>query len=123
MTPHSMRVPRKCSPKCYETHVLPVLKKKHVSIQFRTAINYSVNILCLSLMLLKTLIDLVFKQIACLRSKLLVPSINISLLRFCVACLYKLIRFLHYLVDFHVFFMTTCDVLVYVILCINCPFH
>lgn len=33
LTPHSMRVPRKCDPKCYETHVLPVLKKKHVSIQ------------------------------------------------------------------------------------------
>lgn len=29
MTPHSMRVPRKCDPQCYETHVLPVLKKKH----------------------------------------------------------------------------------------------
>ncbi|KGN46673.1 protein ROOT HAIR SPECIFIC 17 isoform X1 [Cucumis sativus] len=29
LTPHSMRVPRKCDPKCYETHVLPVLKKKH----------------------------------------------------------------------------------------------
>ncbi|XP_038901839.1 protein ROOT HAIR SPECIFIC 17-like isoform X2 [Benincasa hispida] len=29
LTPHSMRVPRKCDPECYETHVLPVLKKKH----------------------------------------------------------------------------------------------
>ncbi|KAL9687063.1 hypothetical protein QQ045_031459 [Rhodiola kirilowii] len=26
----SMRVPRKCTPRCYETHVLPVLKKKKV---------------------------------------------------------------------------------------------
>ncbi|XP_044488927.1 protein ROOT HAIR SPECIFIC 17 [Mangifera indica] len=29
LTPHNMRVPRKCSPKFYESHVLPVLNKKH----------------------------------------------------------------------------------------------
>ncbi|KAG7034999.1 hypothetical protein SDJN02_01792 [Cucurbita argyrosperma subsp. argyrosperma] len=29
LTPHRMRVPRKCDPECYEKHVLPVLKKKH----------------------------------------------------------------------------------------------
>ncbi|XP_058189762.1 O-fucosyltransferase 6-like isoform X1 [Rhododendron vialii] len=29
MNPHSMRVPRKCNPRCYETRVLPVLNKKH----------------------------------------------------------------------------------------------
>ncbi|KAK4794989.1 hypothetical protein SAY86_012983 [Trapa natans] len=29
LTPHSMRVPRKCTPKCYESRVLPVLHKKH----------------------------------------------------------------------------------------------
>ncbi|OWM84010.1 hypothetical protein CDL15_Pgr004441 [Punica granatum] len=28
-TPHTMRVPRKCTPKCYQTRVLPVLNKKH----------------------------------------------------------------------------------------------
>ncbi|XVE67288.1 hypothetical protein DITRI_Ditri08aG0148700 [Diplodiscus trichospermus] len=27
--PRSMRVPRKCNPKCYQTRVLPVLNKKH----------------------------------------------------------------------------------------------
>ncbi|OMO92031.1 GDP-fucose protein O-fucosyltransferase [Corchorus olitorius] len=27
--PRSMRVPRKCTPKCYQTRVLPVLNKKH----------------------------------------------------------------------------------------------
>lgn len=31
LNPHSMRVPRKCSPKFYESHVLPILNKKHVS--------------------------------------------------------------------------------------------
>lgn len=31
LTPHSMRVPRKCTPKCYQSRVLPVLNKKHVS--------------------------------------------------------------------------------------------
>ncbi|XP_010943931.1 O-fucosyltransferase 16 [Elaeis guineensis] len=29
-TPYTMRVPRKCAPKCYETRVLPVLLKKHI---------------------------------------------------------------------------------------------
>ncbi|KAJ0010558.1 hypothetical protein Pint_34286 [Pistacia integerrima] len=29
LTPHNMRVPRKCSPKFYESHVLPVLNKKN----------------------------------------------------------------------------------------------
>ncbi|GAV85378.1 O-FucT domain-containing protein [Cephalotus follicularis] len=29
-TPYHMRVPRKCTPKCYQTRVLPVLNKKHV---------------------------------------------------------------------------------------------
>ncbi|XP_038974035.1 O-fucosyltransferase 6-like isoform X2 [Phoenix dactylifera] len=29
-TPYTMRVPRKCTPKCYETRVLPVLLKKHI---------------------------------------------------------------------------------------------
>ncbi|WOL09742.1 hypothetical protein Cni_G18495 [Canna indica] len=29
-TPYTMRVPRKCSPKCYNSRVLPVLMKKHV---------------------------------------------------------------------------------------------
>ncbi|KDP24728.1 hypothetical protein JCGZ_25329 [Jatropha curcas] len=28
--PYSMRVPRKCSPKCYQSRVLPVFSKKHV---------------------------------------------------------------------------------------------
>ncbi|KAK1347127.1 O-fucosyltransferase family protein [Heracleum sosnowskyi] len=32
MTPHNMRVPRKCDPTCYENRVSPVLKKKHVRI-------------------------------------------------------------------------------------------
>jgi hypothetical protein len=27
-----MRVPRKCTPKCYENRVLPALEKKHVSV-------------------------------------------------------------------------------------------
>lgn len=31
-TPYSMRVPRKCTPKCYQTRVVPALLKKHVSI-------------------------------------------------------------------------------------------
>ncbi|PON66214.1 O-fucosyltransferase [Parasponia andersonii] len=30
MTAHSMRVPRKCTPKCYLNRVLPVLNKRHV---------------------------------------------------------------------------------------------
>lgn len=30
--PYRMRVPRKCTPRCYEKRVLPVLLKKHVSI-------------------------------------------------------------------------------------------
>ncbi|XP_062086741.1 protein ROOT HAIR SPECIFIC 17-like [Humulus lupulus] len=30
LTPHSMRVPRKCTPKCYLNRVLPVLNKRHV---------------------------------------------------------------------------------------------
>ncbi|XP_059654192.1 O-fucosyltransferase 6-like isoform X2 [Cornus florida] len=28
--PYTMRVPRKCTPRCYQNRVLPVLKKKHV---------------------------------------------------------------------------------------------
>lgn len=32
MTPHNMRVPRKCNSTCYVNRVSPVLKKKHVSI-------------------------------------------------------------------------------------------
>lgn len=35
-TLRTMRVPRKCDPECYERHVLPVLKKKHVSLKLRT---------------------------------------------------------------------------------------
>lgn len=31
LTPHNMRVPRKCSPNFYKSRVLPVLNKKHVS--------------------------------------------------------------------------------------------
>lgn len=31
LTPHTMRVPRKCTPKCYQSRLLPVLNKKHVS--------------------------------------------------------------------------------------------
>lgn len=30
--PYTMRVPRKCTPKCYQTRVLPLLMKKHVSV-------------------------------------------------------------------------------------------
>lgn len=30
-TPYTMRVPRKCTPRCYESRVLPALTKKHVS--------------------------------------------------------------------------------------------
>lgn len=37
MNPHSMRVPRKCNPRCYETRVLPVLNKKRVSVHFLRA--------------------------------------------------------------------------------------
>ncbi|XP_064935133.1 O-fucosyltransferase 6-like [Musa acuminata AAA Group] len=29
-TPYTMRVPRKCTPRCYQSRVLPVLTKKHV---------------------------------------------------------------------------------------------
>jgi len=32
VTPYTVRVPRKCTPKCYEGRVLPVLVKKRVSI-------------------------------------------------------------------------------------------
>lgn len=34
IAPYSMRVPRKCTPKCYMNRVLPVLNRRHVSIQF-----------------------------------------------------------------------------------------
>ncbi|URE40114.1 GDP-fucose protein O-fucosyltransferase [Musa troglodytarum] len=30
-TPYTMRVPRKCTPRCYQSRVLPVLMKKHAS--------------------------------------------------------------------------------------------
>ncbi|XP_074555764.1 LOW QUALITY PROTEIN: O-fucosyltransferase 16-like [Curcuma longa] len=30
MSPYTMRVPRKCTPRCYQNRVLPVLMKKHV---------------------------------------------------------------------------------------------
>ena len=33
-TPYTMRVPRKCSERCYQNHVLPVLLKRHVSSLF-----------------------------------------------------------------------------------------
>lgn len=33
-TPSTMRVPRKCSERCYQNRVLPVLLKRHVSFQF-----------------------------------------------------------------------------------------
>lgn len=33
---HSMRVPRKCSERCYQSRVLPVLLKRHVSSRFST---------------------------------------------------------------------------------------
>lgn len=33
VAPTRMRVPRKCTPKCYENRVLPVLMKKHVGFQ------------------------------------------------------------------------------------------
>lgn len=36
LTPYTMRIPRKCNPKCYEKRVLPVLNKKHVSVQSLT---------------------------------------------------------------------------------------
>ncbi|EEF28623.1 conserved hypothetical protein [Ricinus communis] len=29
VVPHHMRVPRKCTPKCYQNHVLPLFSKKH----------------------------------------------------------------------------------------------
>lgn len=32
LSPYKMRIPRKCTPKCYENRVLPALLKKHVSI-------------------------------------------------------------------------------------------
>jgi hypothetical protein len=42
--PHRMRVPRKCTPRCYLNHVLPALLKKHVShcsvAMFVTEIHY-----------------------------------------------------------------------------------
>ncbi|KAJ9178756.1 hypothetical protein P3X46_010613 [Hevea brasiliensis] len=31
LTPYHMRVPRKCTPKCYQNRVLPVFNKKHVN--------------------------------------------------------------------------------------------
>lgn len=31
--PQTMRVPRKCTPRCYQNRVLPVLLKRHVSVQ------------------------------------------------------------------------------------------
>jgi len=31
MKPYKMRVPRKCTPRCYLNRVLPALLKKHVS--------------------------------------------------------------------------------------------
>ena len=34
-TPYTMRVPRKCTPKCYQTRVVPALQKRHVSSHFR----------------------------------------------------------------------------------------
>ena len=34
MAPYTMRVPRKCTPSCYQKRVLPVLTKKHVSNYF-----------------------------------------------------------------------------------------
>ncbi|CAK9177906.1 unnamed protein product [Ilex paraguariensis] len=37
-TPYTTRVPRKCTPKCYLTRILPVLNKKHVSVQLRVAV-------------------------------------------------------------------------------------
>ncbi|ONM15022.1 root hair specific 17 [Zea mays] len=33
-SPYKMRIPRKCTSKCYESRVLPALLKKHVSINF-----------------------------------------------------------------------------------------
>lgn len=30
--PYRMRIPRKCTPRCYEKRVLPILLKKHVSV-------------------------------------------------------------------------------------------
>lgn len=32
--PYRMRIPRKCTPRCYEKRVLPILLKKHVSVHF-----------------------------------------------------------------------------------------
>ena len=32
MAPYPVRVPRKCTPKCYEDRVLPVLLRKRVSV-------------------------------------------------------------------------------------------
>jgi hypothetical protein len=34
MSLYTMRVPRKCSERCYNNRVLPVLLKKHVSFHF-----------------------------------------------------------------------------------------
>lgn len=34
MTPYSTSVPRKCDEKCYQTRILPLLVKKHVSVFF-----------------------------------------------------------------------------------------
>ena len=35
LNPYRMRVPRKCTPTCYLTKVLPVLNKKHVSVMLK----------------------------------------------------------------------------------------
>lgn len=32
INPYRTRVPRKCNPQCYKTRILPLLKKKHVSV-------------------------------------------------------------------------------------------
>lgn len=34
LTPYTMRVPRKCSERCYQNRVVPVLLKRHVSFHF-----------------------------------------------------------------------------------------
>lgn len=47
--PYSMRVPRKCTPRCYQTRVMPALLKKHVSIEslviLKTGSHYAYYIL------------------------------------------------------------------------------
>jgi hypothetical protein len=37
LTPYTMRVPRKCSERCYQNRVLPVLLKRHVSFHFSSS--------------------------------------------------------------------------------------